>query len=414
MAGAFVFLIPGYFLYHWLSKLDLIPMLLAGYTIESAALVLAWAALWALPSLVNGTRGPVRLCRAEVLFGAFMLFFGFLVSVHWMNDTAPKVSVSHTGAMLQLMAMFVVFRFAPLGSPSLHRVLQLTVVLMSLLVYNLAATDEFGQFFANNDDPKSANYQGLSRMFMLTVLVIAAFTPSLPSRVLHYLNATVVIFLLGARSELVALLVFAATCEWMLTRRKGLRYLLLTLLMGTMVATLPNFFSLLKDLLPDNRALSLLEFESDGSVLARDAVNSFALETIAAYPILGDYGSYAVLGGAGNYAHNILSVWVDLGIAGMGLLVSLLVLLLVTYFKMRKRRFLFPSQSAALRLLGTGLLAQVLFFLVAAKNFTDVSIAIVVGVTGLLYAQLRADGCRANAARDADSCVVGRMKRGGI
>ena len=75
MAVAFVFLVPGLFFYHWLGNLGVIPMLLGGYYNESAALVLAWTALWALPAVVSGTNGHARLSSAELLYGAFMLYF---------------------------------------------------------------------------------------------------------------------------------------------------------------------------------------------------------------------------------------------------------------------------------------------------------------------------------------------------
>ena len=122
----------------------------------------------------------------------------------------------------------------------------------------------------------------------------------------------------------------------------------------------------------------------------------FALNSIAADPIFGEYGSYYVLGSAGKYAHNILSAWVDLGILGFSLLVALLARLLINYvIAQRKLNPATPASAIAFHALGYGLLMQTLFFLMAAKNFTDLSVAAVVGITGAFRAHMKALDIRA-------------------
>lgn len=402
MAVAFVFLVPGFFLYHWLGKIGLIPMLLGGYSNESAALVVAWTALWALPSMVYGKHGHARLSSAELLYGAFMLYFSTVAMTRWAIGTAPQVSVSHIASIIQLAAAFLVFRFAPLDSVGLRRVLLVAAVGMALLVYQSVATHTLATLLASTDNTKVATYQGLARMFMLTVVVIIAFTQSWVTRLLHYLNATVVIFLLGARSEVAGLLVFAAAFEWTLMHRKGLVLLLMTLVLAATAAMLAAFSPLLNEWLPDNRVLTLLmEYEADGSVQERGELTRFAMETIDINPLLGSYGSYFELGGVGGYAHNILSAWVDIGVVGFGLVLALLALIAVTYAGIQFKLTRLQPVAVALQALGIGLLMQTLFFLIAAKSFTDISVAVLVGVTGALCAQLRSDRTNPTVAQRA-------------
>lgn len=389
MTMAFVFLVPGYFLYHWMALIGLMPLLLGGYSNESAAIVLMWVLLWGLCGLPHGSLGSLRLSWAEILYGIFMLYFGVMVLTHWGVSTAPQVSVSHTASIIQLLAAFAVFRLAPLQSRGLRQVLLVTVVAMSLLVYQAAATDALTLLLASSDDTRVANYQGLGRAFLLTVVPVAAFTSSRWKRLLHYINATMVIFLLGARSEVAGLLVFAATFEWMLMRRKGRTLLIMTVLLAATAALLIAILPLLGEWFPDNRVLLLMQgFESDGSVLERGEQIRFALGSIATHPVLGAYGSYGELGNAGSYAHNILSVWVDLGILGLGILLALLVSVSATYFAATHALAGRPKRDIALHAMGAGMLMQTLVFLFAAKAFTDVSIPMLVGVTGMLCARL--------------------------
>lgn len=306
MTMAFVFLVPGYFLYHWMVLIGLMPLLLGGYSNESAAIVLTWVLLWALYGLPNGNLGDVRLSNIEILYGIFMLYFGAMVLMHWGLGTAPQVSVSHTASIIQLLAVFAVFRLAPLDSRGLRQILLLAVVAMSLLVYQAAVTDALTLLLASSNDTRVATYQSLGRAFLLTVVPVAAFTSSRWKRLLHYINATLVIFLLGARSEAAGLLVFAAAFEWMLTRKKSRALLIMVLLFAMTGALLLVTLPVLGEWFPDNRVLLLLqEVESDGSVQERGEQIRFALGSIASHPVWGDYGSYGELGSVGSYAHNI-------------------------------------------------------------------------------------------------------------
>jgi hypothetical protein len=387
MSVAFIFLVPGFFFYHWFGNLGALPMLLGGYSNESSALVITWSVLYLLLGIAYGRFHHKVFSNAELMYGVFMLYFSSVAITHWIIGTERQVSVSHFASIIQLTAAFFVFRYASLDSLTLRRVLMVTVVGMTLLVYKSAFNDTLTLMLAATDNAKVATYQGLARMFLLSVIVIIAFTQSRYARFLYYLNAAVVIFLLGARSEVAGVLVFAAGFEWSLLNRKGLVLFLTVLFLFAGAAMLIAFLPLLNELLPDSRVLSLLmDYQADGSVQERWELNQFAMKIINANPFFGSYGSYVEIGGVGSYAHNILSAWVDIGVAGF---VLMLALITVIYMNLQLKPPKLQPTAVALQALGVGLLMQTIFFMVAAKGFTDVSVAVLVGVTGALRERMR-------------------------
>jgi O-antigen ligase len=93
--------------------------------------------------------------------------------------------------------------------------------------------------------------------------------------------------------------------------------------------------------------------------------------TVTSNPVLGDYGSYPV----GEYAHNLFSVWVDLGLLGFLLFSTLLLVPLVhllTQFNARARD---PEYVLAL----TVLILSIALFL-TSKNFTYQLLPVAVGL----------------------------------
>ena len=101
-----------------------------------------------------------------------------------------------------------------------------------------------------------------------------------------------------------------------------------------MLLSIAFIFVLLIDLLSinlgsieGNRMLQLIRLDEARSVELRNENTVAAINTISSNPFLGDYGSYANYGSIGDYSHNLLSAWVNLGLIGFALYVLLLSLL---------------------------------------------------------------------------------------
>ncbi|MNL34272.1 hypothetical protein D3C87_1562360 [compost metagenome] len=137
--------------------------------------------------------------------------------------------------------------------------------------------------------------------------------------------------------------------------------------------------------LPGSRILGLSDINDDPSVIARAALTTNAWLSISNAPIMGNYGSYL----PGNYAHNILSAWVDMGYAGLVTLVLLLVfagtsLILAYQHMIRTPVFLVTA----------ALLAANLVLLLVAKHYTYQLLPIALGA----YRSLRLQNARMQEA----------------
>jgi O-antigen ligase len=129
--------------------------------------------------------------------------------------------------------------------------------------------------------------------------------------------------------------------------------------------------------LPDNRMVQLFDLSENTSWESRNELLDQALSTIASNPLLGDYGSYAKVAtftGAGDYAHNILSAWVDLGLPGF---VYLCLLLAVPLFRIGVCAF--AQHRDPLFLTAFSLIVFSSLLLVVAKDFTYLPIAAALG-----------------------------------
>jgi O-antigen ligase len=159
------------------------------------------------------------------------------------------------------------------------------------------------------------------------------------------------------------LLLAALLISWCLTRQRlalaaGISALVIAaaLAISAMLAA-----GALADLLPDNRVMDLIENRAEGSLSDRSEMLADAWKTLGEHPLLGHYASYK----PGEYAHNILSAWIDLGIVGLTLLLLLLVLPLVDLGRQ------FAKRQRDVGFVGTiTLLLLALLLLLAAKAFT--------------------------------------------
>jgi hypothetical protein len=237
-------------------------------------------------------------------------------------------------------------------------------LVMSVIVFYFSDQGVFYLRSQNETDENEAlaSYQGFARSLFVTVIVVLPF---LKKNIIGIALICVGIFALyinGARSELVATIFSVAL--FMLISSK---YKFATFGVGLVLLGLVAFYSnYLIELLPNNRSLQLLDATGSTSWTTRQGFLLSALDTISKNPILGSYGSYARSGNIGTYAHNIISAWVDLGVAGFLILIySLLyptIILSGRIFSTRKK-----SEEMLLVFV---LIVSTAFLLVVAKSFT--------------------------------------------
>jgi O-Antigen ligase len=393
-AVPFLLVFPGYFAYHWSSLNGWIPLFLGGYVNEVSALVCAGFALAAVLTALTSPRKPVRLFALDWIFCAFMAWFGMVVLLHAAAQTAPGVTKNQLASWFQVLASYLAVRLLPLTQ--LGRIPLVLAVAFSVLVLFAAQRDLLGLLLASSEDSSAATYQGLARAFLVTAAfgLISVHVPQL--RWLAYLVTAFVLFLIGARSEIVGALIMFVVLEIAVSQRpaRALVAVAATSILGALA--LMASMNALIELFPDNRfLLLLLESGSDGSVTERQLYQDMAWMATLDSPLFGAYGHYEKEVSAGAYAHNWVSVWVDLGLVGLVLFVLVHLQGFLAAWSARNAALQFSSpQFRAIGAMALGLLVMVTTFSFLAKHFTDPGLAMVAGLFGALAKTLHINGRR--------------------
>jgi O-antigen ligase len=149
------------------------------------------------------------------------------------------------------------------------------------------------------------------------------------------IGGVVILYILGARSELVSFLVLAIVLVVLFTL-KDIRYFLYFIIGGLL------FFLALAviGIEIQSRQTELINLASSRSWQVRMYLQDIAIKLIIQSPILGVFGGHVLEGGStSTYSHNVLSAWVNYGVVGFLLyilLTTIAIVVSVYYFLNRK------------------------------------------------------------------------------
>jgi hypothetical protein len=366
--GAFSAIFPTYIVYQILVQKAIIRPYFGGYFTVGIALGLPLLLIAAYVS----AHGRVRADLVEWLFLLFMVLFGLSVAQGIFLQVAPDIVQPNAIAWITFIVLYLLgalFPWGNLGATCWTQVIFFGI--QPLILLNSTGGQLIGGGYIAPEIGMELNYQAVAMAYI--VIALAAIPPArVLVRYAAYAFAIASLYLIGARSEFVAFAIMCAVIEFCMAKRKVLTVALgvagliaLLLLAHAMFGTLPG-----------SRILGLTDISEDPSVIARAALTTNAWLSIADAPILGAYGSYP----AGNYAHNILSAWVDMGYAGIVTLVLLLVFagasLILTYHHMVR---------TPVFLVTAALLSANLVLLLVAKHYTYQLLPIAIGA----YSNLR-------------------------
>ncbi|MGZ5200138.1 MAG: hypothetical protein ACXWC4_10255 [Telluria sp.] len=368
LGAAFFLLFPGFFYYHTLLGIGAMGAVLGGFFSPISV-------LFALPIgliyVVRVRRDPRRLSFVDVYFGLYLAYFAAVAVLHAVLDDGLQTAAKHMLEILFLVNIYVMFYLIDFASPRFRLLGLLTLAAMSAIV---AAYSIDGVFYLGAEGlaqdaaaDSLATYQGFARSYLVTYIVVIAYTRPLALRWLLHLTGAVTLFINTARSEFVALLFIAPIIEFYYSRHKML-FIMLAVIAGAVASM---YVDQVLAALPDSRILELLDLSQSTSAIKRHHLTANALQTIRAHPFIGDYGSYE----PGYYSHNILSAWVDLGLFGLIYLSALLVLPLIPMFL----REFFASRRCANFMLGFGMAAVTILLLLTSHYFTDMLIGATLG-----------------------------------
>jgi hypothetical protein len=366
LAAAFFLLFPGFFFYHTLLGTGAMRAFLGGYFAPVALpFTLPMLALY----LKRVRRDPRHLDLIDLHYGLFMCYFAVVVAVNAAAGANPAIVGHHLMGMLFMIQVYVIFKFVDWTNRRVRLLGLVCLGGMTAIAIGFSVNGVFylGALGTARDADSLATYQGFSRSYLFTFLVVTAHTRSLSLRLLLHLTGAATLFLNTARSEFVALLFAAPIIEFYYSRHK----LYFILVAGIAAGLLNLYFDQLLAALPDNRILELLDLSQSSSANKRHHLTVHALQTISAHPLFGDYASYQ----PGYYSHNILSAWVDLGLFGLVYLCALLVLPVVPMFI----REFFASRRCGNFMLGFALACVTVLLLLTSHYFTDMLIGATLG-----------------------------------
>lgn len=362
MAGlsqlAFLLLFPGFFVYQTLIGMGVLGAFLGGYfAIVSIALFLPLG--YGYYQTVR--QAGYRVAPTDVGFLFFQLYFLLVVAINAGFGADPVTVETHLLSILYFLNIYLLFKHIDFGQRRTMASALLALLLMSFLVFYLSEGGSFqpGRTADAAGAASLATYQGFARSYALTCIPVICFTGSRPARLALSGLALAALFLNGARSELVAVLVLLPLLE-VCRARSLLQALCILALVGAAAVAVQQA---VMPQLPDNRVWELFDLSRSESAHARHDLTEHALRTIVGSPLLGDYASYP----PGGYSHNLLSAWVDLGAFGFAYLLLMLVGATVRLCVEGRHARARSSQF----MLAWLLMCTSLFLLLTAKTFDD-------------------------------------------
>jgi hypothetical protein len=370
--SGFFLLFPGFFYYHTLLGTGTTGAFLGGYFSPIAI-------VYMLPLLFVYYRRMKRDARRrsaiDVHYALFNLYFLAVVVVNAAAGANRILVVNHVAGILFMVNTFIMFTFIDFEHRQFRLMGLASLAGMSAIVFSFSVSGVFylGGLGIARDAESLATYQGFARSYLMTFLPVAAYTRSLPLRLVLYAVGAATLFVNTARSEFAALLFAIPILEFYFSRHK-------MIFLGVIVVLGMSLYVHLDDIiaaLPDNRILELVDLSHSTSANARHHLTVHARQTIAAHPLLGDFGSYA----PGYYSHNVLSAWVDLGLFGF---VYVLAITIVPAVPMFFKEYLAGRRRPEF-ILGFSLACVTVLLLITSHFFTDMLIGASLGA----YSQYR-------------------------
>jgi len=363
----FLITFPCYFGYHYLVSWGVMPPFLAGYSTAICFLSLPFLLFVHAKHRLADALAPPVVERALTIFLAF-----YALVVIWQISTRNHLDKveAHATIIAQFVGLYLLSRHTPLQTRNRPLLIGAMIAMSAMITHNAMSGGLIDALLEDVGTRDSLiSYQGYAFAYFVTMTwTVALLHDKALLRGSIYLLAAVALFLNGARSEFAATLLSVVVLEFYITRSKGQALLAAALV----VALFTAIYFVFETELADYRVIAIFtDYSDDLSVQDRAGMLKSGLAHIWAYPLTGAFGSYPF----GEYVHNFLSAWVDLGFTGfMGfVLLSLLPALHLLLHRHQIRR----SPELQLLLLLT---CSTLLLSITAKPFTQYLLPLTLGV----------------------------------
>lgn len=297
-------LFPGAFFYQVGVGTGLIPAFAGSYFgVACAALFVLLGIRYAFTTLKK-----LKLPRFDAAYFGFLFYFAGVAVFNAIIKENNEYLTWHLASVIQCAGVYLIFKGMTQQSKTSKRMLWLATLAMTACIFYFMENGVFSIRSISGNAANISSYQGFALYYLLCVIVAIANTSTRALRIIAYPAIAYALYVNGARSEFIALLIFMVSFEVCRSRIKMVSVISTIIITLTIAATL---YSGTIDL-PENRVTMLLNLSEDNSSSVRDQLSEQGISKIIDSPILGNYGDYD----KGYYIHNILSVWLDLGLFG--------------------------------------------------------------------------------------------------
>lgn len=314
---SFWLLFPGFFIYQVSINLSIVPSFLGGYFGIVSMIVFVPLLFLFFSQTINR---PKSLGLLDLSF-LLLLFYICLVSVsnYLLGEMAGYYDLLYwnlSGAMLNLVCYFIA-KYFNYGDEKVRRVLLVT---FSLIVIMFFLNVRDGIFTLLNSDIEGAvTYQGYARSIVaVSFILIASYRSALVTIALTSLSI-VILIIVGSRTEVILYIGTLISAYYFVRSSSIAGFSSVTLLYLVALLVFGLISQIILVSLEHTRLYDLIEngiFTSSSGQARLELVRAGWADIVDS-PVFGRYGVYAKNGGSiGDYPHNLLSAWLNLGIIG--------------------------------------------------------------------------------------------------
>ena len=367
VCACFYLLLPGFFTYHYLVGMQYLPAFLGGYSTAMSVLLLLPLSLVYASHLFRACGNRVWV---DALYMGFILYYAAVLMTQLAVNTRGIAAIAQIGIVFQFLTLFMLARLAPVGELRFQRWLLVFLMLMTVIIVFNADEGTFVvaalELLQTSDN--LANYQAYAFVYSVVMLYVVAPIQQRWKRLLVYLICFPTLFLNGARTEFIGVLLLVLMLEFLESKHK-----LITLFVAAAMVLIGNAaLPMLAELYPESRTVFLfIDYGDDISANERASMLKDGWQSILESPWIGNFGSYA----PGEHIHNALSAWVDLGLLGFVTFAGLIAVPALDLCLLQRPDFRNPTYRLAFSTIFLTAL-----FAVMAKHFTHQLFPLAVGI----------------------------------
>lgn len=312
---SFFILFPGFLFYHFSLAIGLIPAF-AGGLYGPTSLIVHIIFIILLPLLISDfTKKNESFSKLTIILFFNILFFTI---IHYSFNDDPFIydaTKQSFELLISWSSLFFTGRYLSLEYKLQNILISFFIfIILCYFIYFMLSTLQIRfyakEFFETN--PNVATYQGFARSVLIMLLYLIAINDSLIAKIILLISGNYILFFLGARSEFYSFAIISFIIFFLYSLRDTKKFFLFIILQITILICLSMSF----DIFYKSRQLEILDLSSSSSWIARQELQSLAIQQISDNPIFGVFGGHITENSRGGYAHNILSAWANYGFIG--------------------------------------------------------------------------------------------------